>query len=157
MNSCPESEKIRALRSGSLSAEEAGRFQDHVASCPACRQELQVESAIDQELAFEYQPPAIEGAVLRELKLLDLSQSAVSRRDFDKYLICAILLAVFGILAMPLLVHLPSVRIGPFFSPERIRPLVTLVKSNPLVTIGIGYTLLAASLVFSFPRLRRVI
>jgi anti-sigma factor RsiW len=156
MNSCPESKKIRALRSGSLSAEEVKRFHNHLASCPACRQELQVESAIDRELVFEYQPPEIEGSVLRELKLLDLAEPAVRRRDSYKYLIYAVLLAVFGTLVMPLLVHLPSVRMAPFFSPERIRPLVDFIKSNPLITVGIGYALLAASLAFSFPRLRRV-
>jgi hypothetical protein len=156
MNSCPESGKIRALRSGSLSAEEVRQFQDHVASCPTCRQELQVESAIDRELAFKYQPPEIEGSVLRELKLLDLAETAVNRNDFYKYLFYAVLLAAFGILAMPLFIHMPSVRIGPFFSPERIRPPVDFIKSNPLITIGIAYALLAASLIFSFPRLRRL-
>jgi predicted anti-sigma-YlaC factor YlaD len=156
MNFCPESEKIRALRSGSLSAEETRRFQSHLEDCPACRQELQVESAIDRELVFEYQPPEIESPVLRELKLLGLAEAEGNRHDYYKYLISALLITVLGILVTPYLLHLPPLQIGSFFSPDRIRPLVNIFKSNPLITIGIGYALLGASLVFSFPRLRRV-
>jgi len=155
MNSCPESEKIQALRSGSLSAEEARLMQSHIETCPACRQELEVETAIDRELALEIRAPEIEASVLRELKILGLAEAGDSRHDFYKYLLYAALIVVFGFLIMPHLLHLPPLRIGQLFSPDRLRPLISVFQSNLPVTIGIGFALLSISLLFSFPRLRK--
>jgi hypothetical protein len=156
MNSCPESEKIQALRSGSLSAEEARLMQSHIATCPACRQELEVETAIDRELALDIHAPKIEDSVLRGLKILGLAEAEDRGHDFYKYLLYAVLIVVFGFLIMPYLLHLPPLRIGQLFSPDRLRPLFSVFRSNLPVTIGIGFALLSVSLLFSFPQLRKV-
>lgn len=157
MNSCPESEKIRAWRSGSLSAEETRRLQSHIEACPACRQELDIETAIDRELALGIRPPEIEGSVLRALRTLDLADAKDGRHDFYKYLLYAALIMVFGSLVAPYLLHIPTDWIGRFVSAERLRPLVDAFRSNLPLTIGIGAAFTAVSLIFSFPRLRKVL
>ena len=157
MNSCPESEKIRALRSGSLSAEETRRLQSHIKTCSACRQELDIETAIDRELALEIRPPEIEGTVLQALRTLDLADAKDGRQDFYKYIFFAALILIFGSLVAPYLIHVPTDWIGRIFSAERLRPLVDAFRSNLPFAIGIGAALMFVSLIFSFPRLRKVL
>jgi anti-sigma factor RsiW len=156
MNSCPESEKIRALRSGSLSAEAARRFQSHVETCPDCRREMAVEAAIDRELAQECRAPEIETSVLRALKIMELADAEGGRHDSYKYLPSAALIMAVGFLALPYLAHLPTEWIGRLISMDRIRPVVYAFISSRSLVIGVGAVLTAASLIFSFPRFRKI-
>lgn len=156
MNSCLESERIRALRSGFLSVEETRLLNTHIETCPTCRQELKVETEIDRELTLEIRAPEIEGTVLRALRTLGLAKAEGGRNDFYKYLLYTVLITVFGFLILPYIFHIPTEWIGRFFSVDRLRPLVGVFRSNLPVTIGIGLALFGASLLFSFPRLRKV-
>jgi hypothetical protein len=157
MRSCPETEKIRALRSGSLTEEEASSLKNHAAGCPVCRQELRIEDEIDLELARDFTASGIENEVLRELEVIRLMEKDKNGRGTYRYLLLAALTAVLGFLVIPYPLRLPPIRLGPLFAPDRLMPLVEFVKSNPLVVIVAGNVLIAVSLFMSYPRFRKAL
>jgi len=155
MKSCPETEKIRKLIAGGLTDTEISSLREHAVQCPSCRQELRIEAEIDRELARQFTAPELEGSVIRALKTLELADANGGRHDFNKYLIFAALILVFGSLVAPYLLHFPADWIGRFVSAERLRPLVDAFRSNLPLVIGVGAGLMTVSLIFSFPRFRK--
>jgi hypothetical protein len=61
-----------------------------------------------------------------------------------------------GFLVLPYLAHFPTEWIGRFISMDRIRHVVYAFRSSLSFTIGVGAALMSASLIFSFPRFRKI-
>lgn len=110
MSSCPHSEKILDYRLGLLDRVEKGRFEAHLESCPVCQKELQIESAIDQELSEELKPGAIEHLVIARLRLLKLTEPATSVYEIIKMGIYAAAFITCGLIVLPLILNFPYTR-----------------------------------------------
>ncbi len=102
MNACREIEVLLSLRAtGALEPEEASRVEAHLAGCPACRSEAEVE-ATALELAKLPPPSAAEERAMRDLtgRTLEALRRGERRRFVGRRLVGGIAVAAAAGLAL---------------------------------------------------------
>ncbi len=152
-NSCQYTEKIIAYRLGLLAAQEKEEFDRHLAQCAVCQRELQIESAIEQELAVELQPGFIEQRVRAQVQL----RQAQRMTPFWLY---ALRMAVYGIVGCTIglmviryVLTFPGVQLD---IAQGFNALSSLTGSYtvPLI-IGIGYVFIFVTSFYSLVHRRQ--
>lgn len=159
MNSCPHSENVIDYLLGLLSERENEEFKQHLQKCSVCQRELQLESAIENELALELQPGYIEEHVHARLKL----RQEQSLRFSWLY---AFRMGVYGVTAMVLALFLPplilkfpfgqQIDVATYFNglaalTARLLPSIQF----SFVVVGLGSTFMIASVLYSLAYLRK--
>ncbi|RYZ09926.1 MAG: hypothetical protein EOO73_03240 [Myxococcales bacterium] len=125
-DACPRSFEVEALRDGRLSGAERARFESHLASCAACKQEAAALDGLAEALRVSEEERSDELRVRRErtrlLAAFDVQLAPPPVRRVGAWWGAAALLAVVGGLALFLLTR-PSARRAPASLPV---PVVTV-------------------------------
>lgn len=159
MNSCPHSEKILEYVLNLLSKEEREEFRKHLQSCTACQKELQLETAIDRELAVELQPGYIEEHVHAKLKArqtFGVGFSWLYALRMASYAVTAIVVAF---VLPPIILRFPFVQridVIQYFGTiaTSVHRMLPSIQLSFLLT-GFGAMFMVASIVYSLAYLRK--
>lgn len=157
MNSCPHAKNIIAYRLGLLNKAERQLFEAHLEQCSACRQEIKLESVIEQELSRKFEPGQIEQYVLAAVRLHKGAEPRLSWLYLIRMGAYAAAMITMGLVIVPWILGFPfdrffNIRID-FNLPAQLHGFVEAF-SSPFLILTIGLILIAASSIYSYIALR---
>lgn len=136
-------------------AEEEKRFKSHLETCTVCQKELLIEAAIDKELLYEYPAEGIETTVLGELRLRQIAERTEGWRVRQKYLVYAMMLAVFGFMILPWVMTLSNSQASSFLSTDQIMQFASFITANIYLIAIASFAVMVFSTIFSVSLSRR--
>jgi hypothetical protein len=155
MNSCQYTDKILFYRLGLLSKTEVQEFEDHLKACPICQREIQIESAIDNELSLELHPGTIEAHVLTRIQLHNI----MGVHSFWLYILriaaYGVVAVIFGFTLIPQLIKFLSEE---HFNIANLSELFAHTLGSlgiPIVITELGIILFIASTLYSLVYIRK--
>jgi len=157
MSSCPHAKNIIAYCLGLLNKAERQQFETHLEQCSACRQEIKLESVIEQELSRKFEPGQIEQYVLAAVRLHKSAEPRLSWLYLIRMGVFAAAMITMGLVIVPWILDFPfdrffNIKID-FNLPLELYGFLE-VFSSPFVMLAIGLILITASSIYSYIALR---
>ena len=160
MNSCPHAKNIIAYRLDLLNKGERQKFEAHLKQCPACQQEIRLESVIEQELATVSDPGQIEQYVLAAVRLRKSAAPRLSWLYIIRMGVYALAMITCALVFIPWLLEFPlanlfNMKIS-INLPAQVHDFVGgLSGVSPFIIIAwISVILIATSSIYSYISLR---
>jgi len=160
MNSCPHAKNIIAYRLGLLNKAEKQQFEDHLEQCSACRQEIKLESVIEQELSRKFEPGQIEQYVLAAVRLRKAAEPRLSRLYIIRMGVYALAMITGALVFIPWLLEYPlanlfDIKINFNLPPQLYDFMGSLRGTSPFIIMAcISFILIVASSIYSYIALR---
>lgn len=157
MSSCPHAKHIISYQLGLLDKSEKERFEAHLEQCLVCRQEMQIESIVKEELVQRLEPGQIEQRVLANLRWRKNMETGFSWLYVLRMGFYALAMITGALVLIPWLLKYPISRLFNLninFNLFHELSIISHILSYPYLFGVIGLVLVSAGAIYSYKLLR---